>query len=69
MLTGLSAMKSDNFILKAIFGPVLEVLLFAMARRTLHCKSLKFKIYPSAGQQPVQGDNACPVCRIRRTRW
>jgi hypothetical protein len=27
MLTGLSAMKSDNFILKAIFGPVLEVLL------------------------------------------
>jgi hypothetical protein len=31
MLTALLAMGSDNFILKAIFGPVLVVLLFAMS--------------------------------------
>jgi len=38
MLTGLSAMGSDNFILKAIFGPVLRARAFAMLIRAFVAK-------------------------------
>ncbi|MDA9426808.1 hypothetical protein XH97_32515 [Bradyrhizobium sp. CCBAU 53380] len=44
MLTGLRAMGSDNFILKAIFGPSI-VHALAMVGLRFRCKSLKVKIY------------------------
>src|SRR3954470_19913670 len=44
MLTGLWGVGSDNFILKAIFGPASRAKAFA-ALRQLRCKNLKVKIY------------------------